>query len=628
MILVFTIGCWLVHFLKEPYAILVFSLLFSWYFYVRFHKVRFIYLFLLLSIWNIWCLPSFQWAEKGEYTVYEIKTKYVLARNDQNQTILLYGIDHPQYYDVYAVDRIQRISGQNNAGVFNFAQYMAQKNIYCSSVSSDAKLLRRVPCLKNKIYTFLKKQNNPYIMKVFYAHSVPDQDWINRLGLPILGFLSWLQKGLKKRLDVFSSQLVTFGFGLFFMTYFSMSTGLMRFLCMLLARMICHKYEHYFALSLFMFRCLMPYALDDFAFVFPTLLSLSYHVIQKANVRFVVNQFILFSCLLYYFHVVDFTMLLIFPIVRQLYAFGFVLVFVPGIEFLFTLFDSLPHLEWHYMPGILYSIALVCAFYAILETKYKKSIHWMLVCGFLFFMQPYLNPCFSVYMIDIGQGDCTLIVEPFNKSAIMIDAGQNLHHDNMELFVEPFLKQKHISSLDALIVTHDDFDHSGGVESLSKRVKIKKLIRSSNDSIPVSYPMVSLLPERITTDENSKSIVSYFSYDGIDYVWTGDAGVEIEAQMLEKYDFHDVDILKLGHHGSKTSSSFEFLDACRPKLALVSAGYKNNYGHPDSGVMARCHELGIHVLETCQVGMISIHSWHHLAFFTTANGLFGILFLE
>ena len=628
MILVWTLGCWLLSFLKEPYAIVVFSLLFSWYFYERFHRLILIFAFLGMALLHLWFLPSFTWAESGIYEVYDIKTNYVLARNQKRQTIVLYGIENPQFYDSYSVKRIQKISGQNNIGVFNFAHFMAEKNIYCSAMCSDADLVKNVPCLKNRIFMFLKNQNNPSIMKVFYGHSIKELDWINRLGLPILGFLNLLQKWLAKYFDMDTSRMITFFAGLFYMSYFSISTGLLRWMCFTLAKMYCDTFRHWFPAGFLISYAMMPNNLNDFAFVFPTLLSLSYHLITQTRMRWLMNHFILFSCLLYYFHSVDWIMLLLFPLIRKVYSAAFFLVFFPGWNRWMQWLDSIPHMEWFYMPGLFFSIGMILSLYAMIKNQYKKSIGWMLCCMFLFFMEPSLNPCFSVYMIDIGQGDCTLIVEPFEKSAVMIDAGQNLHHDNMELFVEPFLKQLHIRSLDALIVTHDDFDHSGGVESLSQRIQIRKLITDRSDSVPVSYPFESLLQERTTTDENSQSIVSYFSYDGIDYLWTGDAGIDIEKQMLEKYDFQNVDVLKLGHHGSKTSSSFEFLDACRPKLALVSAGYKNHYGHPDSSVIARCHDLGIHVLQTKDVGMIQIHSWHHFAYFQCANGLFGILFLK
>jgi competence protein ComEC len=226
-------------------------------------------------------------------------------------------------------------------------------------------------------------------------------------------------------------------------------------------------------------------------------------------------------------------------------------------------------------------------------------------------------------MIDIGQGDCTLIVEPFHRSAVMIDCGQSLYRDNMTLYVIPFLRSIQVNHLDCLILTHDDFDHSGGYESLSEQIEITQLITDSDSSVPVSYPFVSLCPERNTKDENDNSIVSYFEYDGVQYLWMGDASVNVEKQILKEYSTIRADVLKLGHHGSKTSSSFEFLNQIEPQIGLVSVGKNNHYGHPDSSVITHCTQLGIHVLMTKDVGMVEISSFYDIHWIHSAAGLFG-----
>lgn len=89
--------------------------------------------------------------------------------------------------------------------------------------------------------------------------------------------------------------------------------------------------------------------------------------------------------------------------------------------------------------------------------------------------------------------------------------------------------------------------------------------------------------------------------------------------------YHYNDIIKVGHHGSKTSSSFGFLNEVDPRLALISVGYKNRYDHPSQEVVARLHELGIDVLMTKDVGTIGIYSIFGHAFFKTSDGIFGII---
>lgn len=207
----------------------------------------------------------------------------------------------------------------------------------------------------------------------------------------------------------------------------------------------------------------------------------------------------------------------------------------------------------------------------------------------------------------------------------MIDAGQNLYRDNVEQIIVPFLRSRHIGELTALIATHDDFDHSGGVESLAQHIPIGQVITKRNEPVDVDYPFYSLAPERQAKDENDESIVSYFSYDGTDYLWMGDAGIDVEKQLLEQYDLSGVDVLKLGHHGSGTSSSFGFLMETDPQLALISVGKNNRYKHPHTQVLDSLAELRIDTLMTKEDGMVHLFSWNSIRLFETASGKIGFL---
>lgn len=104
----------------------------------------------------------------------------------------------------------------------------------------------------------------------------------------------------------------------------------------------------------------------------------------------------------------------------------------------------------------------------------------------------------------------------------------------------------------------------------------------------------------------------------------GDASKDIEKQLLENYDLK-CDVLKVGHHGSNTSSSFAFLDALDCKVALISAGYKNKYNHPSVETLKNLKDLHINVLSTNTCGSIGIYSLFHVSFFITNDGMFGII---
>lgn len=162
------------------------------------------------------------------------------------------------------------------------------------------------------------------------------------------------------------------------------------------------------------------------------------------------------------------------------------------------------------------------------------------------------------------------------------------------------------------------------MKRLNDLISINKIIKKDTETINVKYPFRFLLPNRMAKDENDKSIVSYFSYDGFNYLWTGDASKDVEQQIIDKYNL-DVDVLKLGHHGSNTSSDFLFLDNLRPKVSLISVGEKNRYNHPSNSVIESLSTLGLDVLLTSHEGMIDIFSWRGMLFFRTASGLFGII---
>ena len=376
----------------------------------------------------------------------------------------------------------------------------------------------------------------------------------------------------------------------------------------------------------------LPGFATEFIFLFPVCAMLVYRFCHDLFKRIFLIRILLMTFQFIYFHSVDLVLFLGFSILRKLNSLVFFISLVslfyePILTFILDIYDGfimhLPSLVINYAPGFLFIIVIFWLVYEIYNDH--RFIYLLCISLIMIFCSNYLNPFFNVYMLDIGQGDCTLIVEPFMRSVVMIDCGQNLYRDNVEEIIDPFLKARHISKLDALILTHEDFDHSGGLEALKEKVEIKQIVQTSNQKIDVDYPFFSLLEDRKSNNENDNSIISYFIYDGIQYLWTGDAGIEIEEQFMKAYPELEVDVLKLGHHGSSTSSSYAFLKEIQPQLGLISVGANNRYGHPDNEVISNCTKLNIDLLMTKDVGMIHIFTFKGIAFFRTQTGLFGIL---
>ncbi|MCF0261250.1 MAG: hypothetical protein HUJ54_15420, partial [Erysipelotrichaceae bacterium] len=171
-----------------------------------------------------------------------------------------------------------------------------------------------------------------------------------------------------------------------------------------------------------------------------------------------------------------------------------------------------------------------------------------------------------------------------------------------------------------------DLDHSGSKDAVLKDYPDCQLIEDLKTPVPVSYPFHSLFQNRPESfdEENDKSIFSWFSYDGISYLWMGDATVKVEEQLLEDYDLK-THILKAGHHGSATSSSYDFLYETDPSAAVITAGFQNRYSHPSQSVMDSLEELKIEPLQTSELGSIHLYSWNGFLFMNSQQKQTGIL---
>jgi competence protein ComEC len=246
---------------------------------------------------------------------------------------------------------------------------------------------------------------------------------------------------------------------------------------------------------------------------------------------------------------------------------------------------------------------------------------------------------FSLLMIDVGQGDSFLIKFPNGKTAL-IDAGEaNPYVDNGERIIIPLLDYLDIDKIDYGFISHLDLDHYGGFVSLLYNNRIKEIYRPKPDSSDKSIRFEKYLdnikiPRYIYHRENigvGNSVIyilndsdnKYFDelssndksgflkivYDKTSFLFVGDAEIPAESYYLEHYNnFLDSDVLKVGHHGSKTGSTYEFLQVVSPKISLISAGIKNKFGHPSDVVLQRLNSLNSKVFRTDSSGAVLLQS--------------------
>lgn len=210
----------------------------------------------------------------------------------------------------------------------------------------------------------------------------------------------------------------------------------------------------------------------------------------------------------------------------------------------------------------------------------------------------------AVYFINVGQGD-SILIQNKNK-IVMIDTGGNASFDMAKESLIPFLKKRQINHIDLLVTTHSDSDHAGAAQSLINNFNIGTYY-TNNDfrTTQVGDVYLENLNSYNADNENDRSLVFNVSFMGKKWLFTGDASVSVEHDMILKGEDLDCDILKVGHHGSKTSTSEEFLLETSPMEAIISCGAKNSYRHPDKEVIDRLIAHGVKIRYTKQEGTIS-----------------------
>lgn len=210
----------------------------------------------------------------------------------------------------------------------------------------------------------------------------------------------------------------------------------------------------------------------------------------------------------------------------------------------------------------------------------------------------------SAVFFDVGQGDSALLMTPDSKK-ILIDCGEDSR-------ASEYLKEMNITHLDLLIKTHPDIDHTGGCSYVEDSINVSRTLTNKNVekdfflgiSGSAELRVVVAYDTRKFSSDNDNSVLLRADYGKASFLFTGDCGWKCEKEVAGTEDV-DVDVLKVGHHGSRYSSSQDFLEKASPSIAVISAG-KNSYGHPHDDALKRLEKCGADVYRTDKDGTVII----------------------
>lgn len=258
---------------------------------------------------------------------------------------------------------------------------------------------------------------------------------------------------------------------------------------------------------------------------------------------------------------------------------------------------------------VLYFILLMTFIY-FKEINYKKKATkyvLILTSALSIYCLPIENALTTeISFINVGQGDSTLIRS--GLTTILIDTGGLTYTDIATNNLIPFFKSKRIYSVDAVLITHNDFDHYGALDSLKRNIKVKN-IYDYNSIFPITIGSITFSNLNIYKDqakeENDKSLVLYSEIKNNKFLFMGDAPKSIEKRILNDRKDLDCDYLKVGHHGSNTSTSEEFINQITPNEAIISCGLKNKFHHPNIETINLLNKYKINIRRTDQEGTIS-----------------------
>ena len=325
-----------------------------------------------------------------------------------------------------------------------------------------------------------------------------------------------------------------------------------------------------------------------------------YHYYQVNLLSILYNLFYVPFISMFFF---PFTFIVfIFPFLRGIYSFFSTILEASSLFLSHISFGKIVFKRYPFFVYIIYEILILlfCIY------KKKKYLYLFLFLLFIHFILPNFSSTTTIHYLDVGQGDSILIHSKENN--ILIDTGGNKSHSITFNTLIPYIKSLGISSVDYLILSHGDYDHMGEAYSFIENYKVKNVIFNCGDFNTLEKELIKLLDSKkiryyqcvdsinqdsiiflntgLYDNENDNSNVIYMNISNYQFLFMGDAGIKRENDILDEYDLSNIDVLKVGHHGSRTSSGKEFIDEIDPKYSIISVGKNNRYGHPNKEVLS------------------------------------------
>ena len=595
-----------------------------------------------------------------ECKVKETNSKYMIVQED-NVNYLVYYIDDKEYSknDLLVIGGYsQKIEKDLDADVFEFKDYLKKKRVFYEIDAYTITIKRQgfnlsksiVSYLTNKLYdssysmTMMLLFNDKQVNKETYEQLI-DISAVHLFvvsGFHISFFFSLINKIIKNKKVGLITALVICTFYVFLLDFSISSTRAL--LSLFISKVLSDYFNKldYVSIPGLLLLIIEPLFVYNYSFIMSFLMvfviTFSSDFISKFP-KFVQTLFISLICFITIIPVqlimnykINFISLItniilsyVVVVIFVLCLLGLVLSFIHGnlfgivYEQFNSIIDKISKIDSNVVFGslngylvVLYYLLVIC-FLVCLEKKWNKRAMASFVSLFLFMFLLYNRHWFLFYQqvtfLNVYQGDCIIIQDSYNGKVMMIDTGGLTYYDVANKKIIPYLEYHGIRHIDVVVITHDDFDHCGALEELNKKIEIKEIIRDPYvENIDIGKLHFTNINKYFDdkSSKNDSSIVLYGNVCSYDFLFTGDISKEIELQIYEYVYELNVDVLKVAHHGSYTSTCDTFVEFINPKYAVISVGENNFYGHPSSEVLDTLKKYGVCIYRTDKDGTIKI----------------------
>lgn len=611
-------------------------------YHYQFMKYYVLYLLVLFILFSCMTYRNEKIMDSNIVRIDEIRDSYVIASNGSDKCIL-YNVKGVSLYSIIQIEgNYESVSSTKNRNTFQFDTYLKRKGIYSSMYVKSYKTITESKHIKAKLFNHINNiedvQIKDYLNAVLYRNNESENDYayfIYVSGLHISFMASLLSRLLKTNYHKVAI-IVSFMMLMLLPVAAYMYRILIFSLIPLLFKLMDRKDQLGISIIvLYFIDCSIIY---EISFLIPV----AFKIIQLFNVtkvsKKITQLLVLVPIQLYFFHECNLMSVLLFPFIRRLNGLTFLFSlttiitksFYPFLKGLVWIQEQiLSFLPYSYKiigkPFLIWMITWICLSILFISYKQKKYAILLIVLIVFQWNMKIFIPFGEVTFIDVGQGDCILIREPLNGEVVLIDVAGKINQNLPKSIIYPVLKSKGIKKIDKVVISHDDYDHSGGLDDLKELINIDTII-SEPENIQLKYIRLNAYQYEFAKDENDKSIVLFSTINKLNYLFMGDASIEVEKSFIDQYNQLDVDVLKVGHHGSKTSSSLSFIHQIRPLISVISSGRNNRYRHPHEEVINILKKENSLILNTHTQGSISIY--FHPLFNLLINGDNSISFIH